>query len=114
MAEYRQVRDRHSFLEMCQRPDLAADPRFAGNASRVKNRAVLVPLLEQIVRTRTAADWLERLRTADVPAAPPIPAAPPVNFHDYTAIASAVTALEAAGRPVRADSIAAWMTRTAS
>jgi len=25
MAEYRQVRDRHSFLEMCQRPDLAAE-----------------------------------------------------------------------------------------
>lgn len=25
MAEYRQVRDHHSFLEMCQRPDLAAE-----------------------------------------------------------------------------------------
>jgi crotonobetainyl-CoA:carnitine CoA-transferase CaiB-like acyl-CoA transferase len=53
-----------------EHPDLAGDPRFADNASRVKNREVLVPLLEQIFRTRTAADWLARLRAADVPAAP--------------------------------------------
>ena len=51
-------------------PGLAGDARFADNASRVKNRAVLVPLLEQIFRSRTSADWLERLRAADVPAAP--------------------------------------------
>jgi crotonobetainyl-CoA:carnitine CoA-transferase CaiB-like acyl-CoA transferase len=50
--------------------DLADDPRFANNASRVKNRDVLVPRLEQIFRTRTAADWLKRLRAADVPSAP--------------------------------------------
>jgi crotonobetainyl-CoA:carnitine CoA-transferase CaiB-like acyl-CoA transferase len=53
-----------------EHPGLAGDPRFADNASRVKNREVLVPLLEQIFRTRTAADWLARLRAADVPAAP--------------------------------------------
>jgi crotonobetainyl-CoA:carnitine CoA-transferase CaiB-like acyl-CoA transferase len=51
-------------------PDLAGDPRFADNASRVKNRAIVVPILEQIFRTRNSADWLERLRAADVPAAP--------------------------------------------
>jgi crotonobetainyl-CoA:carnitine CoA-transferase CaiB-like acyl-CoA transferase len=53
-----------------EHPGLAGDPRFADNASRVKNREALVPLLEQIFRTRTAADWLARLRAADVPAAP--------------------------------------------
>jgi crotonobetainyl-CoA:carnitine CoA-transferase CaiB-like acyl-CoA transferase len=52
------------------RPDLAGDPRFSDNASRVKNRDVLVPRLEQIFRTRTVADWLARLRAAGVPAAP--------------------------------------------
>ncbi len=51
-------------------PDLAADPRFADNASRVKHRDVLVPRLEEIFRSRTVADWLERLRAAGVPAAP--------------------------------------------
>jgi len=29
-----------------------------------------VPQLERVFRTRTVADWLERLRTAEVPAAP--------------------------------------------
>jgi crotonobetainyl-CoA:carnitine CoA-transferase CaiB-like acyl-CoA transferase len=50
--------------------DLADDPRFADNASRVKHRDVLVPRLERIFHTRTVADWLERLRAAGVPAAP--------------------------------------------
>ena len=49
---------------------LADDPRFATNALRVENRAILVPQLERIFRTRTVADWLERLRAAEVPAAP--------------------------------------------
>jgi crotonobetainyl-CoA:carnitine CoA-transferase CaiB-like acyl-CoA transferase len=51
-------------------PGLAGDPRFATNSLRVENRAALVPQLERIFRTRTVADWLERLRTAEVPAAP--------------------------------------------
>jgi len=56
--------------EAIERPDLATDPRFATNANRVKNRAVLVPCLEQIFSTRTAADWLARLRETGVPATP--------------------------------------------
>jgi len=51
-------------------PGLAADPRFATNADRVANRDALVPRLERIFRARTVADWLERLRAAEVPAAP--------------------------------------------
>ncbi|MBI2225038.1 MAG: CoA transferase, partial [Betaproteobacteria bacterium] len=51
-------------------PGLAGDSRFATNSLRVENRAALVPRLERIFRTRTVADWLERLRTAEVPAAP--------------------------------------------
>jgi len=50
--------------------DLADDPLFADNATRVKNRKVVIPRLEAIFRTRTAADWLKRLRDAGVPAAP--------------------------------------------
>jgi formyl-CoA transferase len=55
---------------MLERPDLADDPRYATNAQRVANRAELVPLLAEIFKTRTTAEWLERLRAADVPAAP--------------------------------------------
>jgi crotonobetainyl-CoA:carnitine CoA-transferase CaiB-like acyl-CoA transferase len=51
-------------------PGWADDPRFATNPKRLENRAVLVSLIEDILRTGTAADWLERLRAAEVPAAP--------------------------------------------
>jgi crotonobetainyl-CoA:carnitine CoA-transferase CaiB-like acyl-CoA transferase len=51
-------------------PGLADDPRFATNPRRLENRAVLVPLMEAILRRRTVAEWLARLREAEVPAAP--------------------------------------------
>ncbi|MGK7864945.1 CaiB/BaiF CoA transferase family protein [Falsiroseomonas sp. E2-1-a4] len=52
------------------RPELAEDPRFAGNAARVKNRAVLEAILDEVFRSRGQAEWLEILGRADVPAAP--------------------------------------------
>jgi len=51
-------------------PGLADDPRFATNPKRIENRALLVPILEDILRTRTVSEWLEKLRAAEVPAAP--------------------------------------------
>jgi len=51
-------------------PGLAEDPRFATNPRRLENRAELIPIIGSIVRTRTVAEWLERLRAAEVPAAP--------------------------------------------
>jgi crotonobetainyl-CoA:carnitine CoA-transferase CaiB-like acyl-CoA transferase len=56
--------------EAIEAPALADDPRFATNALRVENRALLVPELERIIRRRTVAEWLERLRASQVPAAP--------------------------------------------
>jgi crotonobetainyl-CoA:carnitine CoA-transferase CaiB-like acyl-CoA transferase len=67
------TRQENFWRKLCtalEHPDLAGDLRFADNASRVKHRDVLVPRLEKIFRTRTIADWLERLRAAGVPAAP--------------------------------------------
>jgi crotonobetainyl-CoA:carnitine CoA-transferase CaiB-like acyl-CoA transferase len=51
-----------------ERPDLAADPRFDTEAKRVANRAVLVPLLNEILATRNADEWLKRLEASGVPA----------------------------------------------
>ncbi|HSB47886.1 MAG TPA: CoA transferase [Burkholderiales bacterium] len=51
-------------------PGLAEDPRFATNPRRLEHRSELIPIIENIVRMRTVADWLERLRAAEVPAAP--------------------------------------------
>jgi crotonobetainyl-CoA:carnitine CoA-transferase CaiB-like acyl-CoA transferase len=50
--------------------DFAADPRFATNSKRVENRRALIPMLEEIFRTRSIAEWLTRLDAAGVPAAP--------------------------------------------
>jgi formyl-CoA transferase len=58
------------FCHVAGRPDLAADPRYARNADRVRNRAELVPLLEALVREKPAAFWAERLEAAGVPCGP--------------------------------------------
>jgi crotonobetainyl-CoA:carnitine CoA-transferase CaiB-like acyl-CoA transferase len=51
-------------------PGLADDPRFATNPDRLEHRAALVPIIENIMRTRTVAEWIRRLRAAEVPVAP--------------------------------------------
>ncbi len=56
------------FCQALDRPDLAGDPRFDTEARRVENRETLVPLLEAHLRTAPAAEWLERLGRAGVPA----------------------------------------------
>ena len=50
------------------REELAKDPRFDSEASRVSNRDTLIPLLNSIFGTRPAAEWLARLDAAGVPA----------------------------------------------
>ena len=57
-------------LEVLEEPELAADERFADNASRLKNRLALAGELEKIFARRTTADWLARLEAVGVPAGP--------------------------------------------
>lgn len=49
---------------------LAEDARFSSNAARVANRQALVTTLEQALRTRTTAQWIEALEGAGVPCGP--------------------------------------------
>ena len=56
--------------EVAGRPELADDPAFATNEGRVRNRADLIPVLQEIFRTKPAAWWLEALEDAGVPCAP--------------------------------------------
>ncbi len=53
------------------RPDLAADPRFATNAARIRHRDALDACLGAAFATRPVAQWLEILHGHRVPAAPP-------------------------------------------
>lgn len=55
------------YCEVIGRPDLATEPRFATNAGRVEHRAELLPMLNEIMARRSAADWLARLNAAEIP-----------------------------------------------
>ncbi|WP_326958121.1 CaiB/BaiF CoA transferase family protein [Amycolatopsis sp. NBC_01286] len=50
--------------------DIAADPRFSSNAARAAHRDPLNALLEPVLLTRAAADWLKAFDAAGIPAAP--------------------------------------------
>ncbi|HZU69168.1 MAG TPA: CoA transferase [Ktedonobacteraceae bacterium] len=52
---------------LLERADLAADPRFATNPQRVRNREELVPALQEEFLRRDTADWLPELRAAGIP-----------------------------------------------
>ncbi|MFQ5985398.1 MAG: CoA transferase [Alphaproteobacteria bacterium] len=56
--------------DLAGRPELAENPDFATNAQRVKNRARLVPIVEEILKERPARVWLEALEAAGIPSGP--------------------------------------------
>jgi crotonobetainyl-CoA:carnitine CoA-transferase CaiB-like acyl-CoA transferase len=53
--------------EVIERPDLAADPRYASNISRSTHRETLVPELKKELRNRPRKLLLERLSAAGIP-----------------------------------------------
>ena len=56
--------------EALERPDLAADPRLASPAGRREHRDELDAAISEVTRTRSVAEWEQRLAAADVPHAP--------------------------------------------
>jgi formyl-CoA transferase len=59
-----------SFCRVIDRPDLAADPRFAGVRERMRHRDTLIAEIERTTAKETRAHWLARLDGAGVPAGP--------------------------------------------
>jgi crotonobetainyl-CoA:carnitine CoA-transferase CaiB-like acyl-CoA transferase len=55
------------FCAIAGRPELAVDPRFAKNQDRVRNRGVLIPMLEPVMKGRGKSEWLAALEAAKVP-----------------------------------------------
>jgi formyl-CoA transferase len=55
---------------ICRHPEWASDERFATNGARVANRADIVRLVSEVIRRKPAAEWLEQLEAAGVPAGP--------------------------------------------
>lgn len=58
------------FCELVERPDLAADPRFADITVRAEHRAECVAELDAIFAERTYAEWCALLSTLDAPWSP--------------------------------------------
>jgi crotonobetainyl-CoA:carnitine CoA-transferase CaiB-like acyl-CoA transferase len=59
-----------TFLEAVGRADLLQDPRFFPHASRARHIAQIYDFLDELLRTRTTAQWIELLEQADIPVAP--------------------------------------------
>jgi crotonobetainyl-CoA:carnitine CoA-transferase CaiB-like acyl-CoA transferase len=58
------------FADLAGVSGIASDPRFATNAARVRNRAVLIPLIEALTAGRPAQHWLSRCEAENIPAGP--------------------------------------------
>lgn len=56
--------------EALERADLAADPRYDTPAKRREHRDAVDEAIASVTRTRTTAEWQQRLTEADVPNAP--------------------------------------------
>ncbi|MGJ7519046.1 CaiB/BaiF CoA transferase family protein [Variovorax sp. LT1P1] len=58
------------FCEAAGQPQWATDERFATNTLRVKHREVLIPLMQDVTRTRSTAAWIALLEDKAVPCGP--------------------------------------------
>ncbi|MER5219884.1 CaiB/BaiF CoA transferase family protein [Streptomyces flaveus] len=59
-----------AFCAAVDHSELLQDPRFATTAARITHRDEIVPVLEEILRTRTRDEWLAAFDAHDVPAGP--------------------------------------------
>ncbi len=63
----------HHFEPFCKaigKPEWAKDPRFATRAARLENKAILIPLIESVLQTKSGDEWLEKIHAVGVPAGP--------------------------------------------
>jgi crotonobetainyl-CoA:carnitine CoA-transferase CaiB-like acyl-CoA transferase len=58
------------FCDFAGAPELAADPRFATNANRVRNRTALYEVLPGLTAKKTVQAWLDGLTERGVPCGP--------------------------------------------
>lgn len=59
-----------SYSQAIGRPELAADPKYITNSTRITNRDELIPMLEDIMLTRTRDEWISDLEKVGVPCGP--------------------------------------------
>jgi CoA:oxalate CoA-transferase len=70
LGEWRADRRLEQFLAAIERADLREDPRFADAAAIQRDSEAVIAILDEVFRTRPAAEWIRRLRAAGVAVAP--------------------------------------------
>jgi formyl-CoA transferase len=56
--------------EICGHPEWPTDARFSSNSARVAHREEIVRLVGDAIRRKRAAEWLDQLEAAGIPAGP--------------------------------------------
>jgi len=56
-----------AFCCAIEQPELEKDPDYETNAQRIRNRAQLEPLLEDVFRKRPSHEWIGKLRAVGIP-----------------------------------------------
>jgi len=59
-----------SFCQAAGCPELAQEARFRTMPQRIAHRAELIPLIADVMRTRSKREWIELLEAANVPCGP--------------------------------------------
>ncbi len=59
-----------SFCQAAGCAELAQEPRFRTMSQRIVHRAELIPLIADVMRTRSKREWIELLEAANVPCGP--------------------------------------------
>ena len=88
------------FCQAAEHPDWANDPRFTTNQQRVENRGILVPRIEAVMRTRSCAEWQQRLLDAEVPHAPVLDYPQLFSLEQIAARGMKVTVRDTDGKPI--------------
>ena len=92
--------------EICEHPEWTGDERFANNAARVANRDAMVRLVSEAIRQKPAAEWLDQLEAAGVPAGPinGITQALSDVQAQHRGMVRTIAGMPLVGSPVRVDS----------
>jgi len=59
-----------AFFALCERPDLAADPRFADHNARIANVDALWGWVDEVAATRTTDAWVDACEAHGIPVMP--------------------------------------------
>ncbi len=64
--------DRHweRYFEIVGRPDLAVDKRYTSQRQRARRYDELYQIMDEVMRAKTTAEWVELMEAADIPVTP--------------------------------------------